>query len=124
MIDSEGYRPNVGIILCNQEQRLFWGRRVGQNAWQFPQGGIEGHESPEEAMFRELKEEVGLLPHQVDLMGVTENWLRYRLPKRYGLLTFGVKNLFNEEFNFVDTDPANPRFQQEQQVFVGLTVSL
>ena len=50
--------------------------------------------------------------------------IRYRLPKRYGLLTFGVKNLFNEEFNFVDTDPANPRFQQEQQVFVGLTVSL
>ena len=83
MIDSEGYRPNVGIILCNHEQRLFWGRRVGQNAWQFPQGGIEHHESPEEAMFRELKEEVGLLPHQVDLMGVTENWLRYRLPKRF-----------------------------------------
>ena len=83
MIDSEGYRPNVGIIICNQERRLFWGRRVGQNAWQFPQGGIKPDESPEAAMFRELEEEIGLLPHQVELLGCTQRWLRYRLPKRF-----------------------------------------
>jgi putative (di)nucleoside polyphosphate hydrolase len=83
LIDSEGYRPNVGIILCNQRRQLFWGRRVGQNSWQFPQGGINADESPEEAMFRELEEEVGLKPHQVELLGVTDDWLHYQLPKRF-----------------------------------------
>ena len=83
MIDRQGYRPNVGIMLCNHERRLFWGRRVGQNAWQFPQGGIKSDETPEAAMYRELHEEVGLLPSQVTLLGSTRGWLRYRLPKRF-----------------------------------------
>ena len=83
MIDSQGYRHNVGIILCNQQRQLFWARRLGQNAWQFPQGGINEDETPEQAMFRELEEEVGLQPHHVELMGVTEDWLHYRLPKRF-----------------------------------------
>jgi putative (di)nucleoside polyphosphate hydrolase len=83
VIDSDGFRPNVGIILCNQHRKLFWGRRVGQDAWQFPQGGIDENESPEQAMYRELEEEVGLLPHQVEMIGCTRGWLRYRLPKRF-----------------------------------------
>jgi len=80
VIDSEGYRPNVGIILVNAEDRVFWARRVGQQAWQFPQGGIRCEESPLEAMFRELREETGLLPEHVRLLGCTRGWLRYRLP--------------------------------------------
>ncbi|EIC22470.1 NTP pyrophosphohydrolase [Thiorhodovibrio frisius] len=83
LIDRDGFRPNVGIILCNGERRLFWGRRVGQNAWQFPQGGIQANETPQEAMFRELEEEVGLVARQVTLLGATRGWLRYRLPKRF-----------------------------------------
>lgn len=83
MIDSDGFRPNVGIILSNGDRQVFWARRVGQNAWQFPQGGIRRSESPEEAMFRELEEEVGLLPEDVELVGCTKSWLRYRLPKRF-----------------------------------------
>jgi putative (di)nucleoside polyphosphate hydrolase len=83
LIDPDGFRPNVGIILTNNERRLFWGRRVGQNAWQFPQGGIKSDETPLEAMFRELEEEVGLLSHQVTVLGCTRRWLRYRLPKRF-----------------------------------------
>jgi len=83
VIDQDGFRPNVGIILCNEHQRLFWGRRVGQNAWQFPQGGIQSGESAEEAMYRELEEEVGLQRQHVQLLGCTDRWLRYRLPKRY-----------------------------------------
>ena len=83
MIDSEGFWANVGIILCNQQRRLFWGRRIGQDAWQFPQGGIKQTETPEQAMYRELEEEVGLKPFQVELVGATQDWLRYRLPKRY-----------------------------------------
>ncbi len=83
LIDGDGFRPNVGIILSNAERRLFWGRRVGQNAWQFPQGGIRSDETPLEAMYRELEEEVGLLPRHVTVLGSTRGWLRYRLPKRF-----------------------------------------
>lgn len=80
MIDAEGFRWNVGIILTNGQGRVFWGRRAGQDAWQFPQGGIRHHESPQEAMYRELHEEVGLHPRDVELIGCTRDWLRYRLP--------------------------------------------
>ncbi len=82
MIDSDGYRPNVGIILSNGEGKLLWARRIGQNAWQFPQGGIRSDETPEEAMYRELTEEVGLGSEHVEVIGATRGWLRYRLPKR------------------------------------------
>ncbi len=81
MIDNDGFRANVGIILCNQDQQLFWGQRIGQaNAWQFPQGGIDEDETPEEAMYRELYEEVGLKPEHIKVLGRTERWLYYRLP--------------------------------------------
>lgn len=83
MIDSDGYRPNVGIILCNGQGHLLWARRIGQDAWQFPQGGIQSHESPEQALYRELREEVGLECHHVEILGCTRDWLRYDLPKRF-----------------------------------------
>jgi len=83
MIDSDGFRANVGIILSNQEGYVFWARRVGTDAWQFPQGGIRRNESPERAMFRELHEEIGLDPPHVRVIGCTRNWLRYRLPERF-----------------------------------------
>lgn len=81
MIDSDGFRPNVGIILSNPDGKVFWARRYGQNAWQFPQGGIHKHESPDQAMYRELYEETGLSPEHVEIVGKTSKWLRYRLPK-------------------------------------------
>ncbi len=83
VIDAEGYRANVGIILCQQDGRLFWARRVGRAGWQFPQGGLQPGETPEQALYRELGEEVGLAEDQVRLMGSTQDWLRYRLPERY-----------------------------------------
>jgi putative (di)nucleoside polyphosphate hydrolase len=83
MIDSKGYRPNVGIILCNDEGRVFWAKRKGANSWQFPQGGIDCNEDPETAMYRELWEETGLRNEHVQLLGRTRYWLRYKLPERY-----------------------------------------
>ncbi|MDO3380998.1 RNA pyrophosphohydrolase [Gilvimarinus algae] len=83
MIDADGFRPNVGIILSNDRGQLLWARRVGgQDAWQFPQGGINPHESPEQALYRELGEEVGLIEQDVDILACTRGWLRYRLPHR------------------------------------------
>jgi putative (di)nucleoside polyphosphate hydrolase len=83
VIDPDGFRPNVGIILSGPGGRLLWARRIGQNAWQFPQGGMRSDETPAEAMYRELSEEVGLQPEHVELIGATRGWLRYRLPRQY-----------------------------------------
>ena len=83
VIDSDGYRPNVGIILTNKNGQLLWARRIRQDAWQFPQGGIRNRETPKQAMYRELAEEIGLQPQHVNLLGSTRGWLRYRLPERF-----------------------------------------
>ena len=82
MIDDDGYRPNVGIVICNRQGQVMWARRYGQHSWQFPQGGINPGESPEQAMYRELFEEVGLNRKDVRILASTRNWLRYKLPKR------------------------------------------
>ena len=89
MIDADGYRANVGIIVSNAEGRLLWARRVGQEAWQFPQGGIKRHESPQQALFRELWEEVGLTEQEVVILGQTRKWLCYQLPQ--GLVRHNLK---------------------------------
>ena len=82
-IDAEGFRANVGIILTDGDGKLLLAGRAGSKGWQFPQGGVLQGEEPEAAMFRELREEVGLDRHDVELLGVTEDWLRYRLPDKF-----------------------------------------
>src|SRR5215470_3394679 len=83
MLDREGFRPNVGIVLLNSRNQVFWGKRLRTHSWQFPQGGIKYGESPEQAMFRELHEEVGLLPDHVRIIARTRDWLRYEVPEHY-----------------------------------------
>ena len=82
-IDEEGYRANVGIVLMRADGRVFLGGRPGGRGWQFPQGGIGREESLDQALYRELKEEIGLAPSDVRCLGVTADWLKYRLPKQY-----------------------------------------
>ena len=82
VIDKAGYRYGVGIILLNDKRQVFLAKRVGMQAWQFPQGGMHEEETPEQPMFRELKEEVGLEPQDVEVLACTRRWLRYRLPTR------------------------------------------
>jgi putative (di)nucleoside polyphosphate hydrolase len=84
VIDSDGFRANVGIMVANDHGQLLWARRVGgRDAWQFPQGGINKGESPRDALYRELEEEIGLTAESVDIVATTRGWLRYRLPKRF-----------------------------------------
>lgn len=82
MIDSDGFRPNVGIILANGQGQVLWARRLGQDAWQFPQGGIRPYETPIAAMYRELREEIGLSENDVSIVACTRGWLKYQLPRR------------------------------------------
>ena len=83
MLDREGFRPNVGIILLNNHNEVWWGKRVREHSWQFPQGGIKYGETPEQAMFRELEEEIGLRAEHVKIVGRTRDWLRYEVPDRF-----------------------------------------
>lgn len=83
MIDRDGYRSNVGIVLLGQSHNVFWGRRKGEDSWQFPQGGVYDGEDHEAAMLRELNEELGLLPQHVQILGKTKDWLYYNVPTPY-----------------------------------------
>lgn len=84
---KKGYRDNVGIILLgpplDQTATVLLCRRIGQNAWQFPQGGINPEEKPEEALFRELYEEIGLKEQDVTIVKASETWYYYDLPSKY-----------------------------------------
>jgi putative (di)nucleoside polyphosphate hydrolase len=86
-IDRDGFRANVGIVLTRgggeHAGLVFLGGRVGGRGWQFPQGGIHRGEQVEDALYRELKEEIGLERTDVELLGSTRGWLRYRLPRQY-----------------------------------------
>ncbi len=82
MIDAEGYRANVGIVIINDRGQVFWARRFGQHSWQYPQGGVDNGENAEQTLYRELEEEVGLKPEHVEIVASTKHWLKYKLPKR------------------------------------------
>ena len=120
VIDLAGYRHNVAIVLVNQQGQVFLAKRKNMDVWQFPQGGLLHGESSEDAMYRELEEEVGLLPHHVRLIGRTRGWLRYRLPHRMRRSTLprciGQKQIwFLLEFNGTAADvhldnAPNPEF--------------
>lgn len=84
MIDEDGFRANICIVLINDLEQVFWAKRIEKrDAWQFPQGGIKSDEATEAAMFRELREEIGLLPQHVTILGCTKDWLRYELPSEF-----------------------------------------
>jgi len=83
MIDPDGFRPNVAIVIMKDDRQVLWAHRKNSDGWQFPQGGMRTDETPLEAMYRELREETGLKQEHVEVLGTTPGWLRYRLPRRY-----------------------------------------
>jgi putative (di)nucleoside polyphosphate hydrolase len=74
------YRPGVGIMLLNDQWQVLVARRISPpgDAWQMPQGGIDEGETPIQAAYRELKEEIGVSAAEV--IAESETWLRYDLP--------------------------------------------
>ena len=83
VIDKNGYRANVGIVLMNQQKELFFAKRRYQSGWQFPQGGIKLGETPENAMYRELLEEIGLTKNETELLSESSHWYQYKIPKKH-----------------------------------------
>lgn len=127
MIDKNGFRKNVGIVLVNETGDVLLARRTGMDAWQFPQGGIDRGESAEEAMYRELREEIGLRDYEVELVARTKGWLKYKLPKKFirqdqvplcigqKQIWFLLRLLVNEKQIVLDAF-ANPEFDQWEWV--------
>ena len=79
VIDKNGYRANVGIVLMSQQKELFFAKRRYQSGWQFPQGGIRFGETPEIAMYRELLEEIGLTKNDTELLSESSHWYQYKI---------------------------------------------
>jgi putative (di)nucleoside polyphosphate hydrolase len=90
----KAYRPNIGVVLFNRDGRVFLGRRVkdfsdltefadkpNEWRWQFPQGGVDAHETLRDAAFRELQEETGVTSAR--LLLITPGWLAYDFPSGY-----------------------------------------
>ena len=79
-----GYRPCVGVMLVNEEGRVFVGRRIDNKEgdwWQMPQGGVDEGEDLKEAAMRELAEETGAKAEHVTLLQQTRDPIRYDLPE-------------------------------------------
>ena len=83
MIDEDGYRPNVASVIINKDNKILWAKRVDEDNWQFPQGGIQKGETPEQAMYREVYEEVGLKKDSIEILGRSADWLKYDVPERF-----------------------------------------
>src|SRR5262245_51027445 len=83
MLDKEGYCPYVGIILANKRDEVLWCNRIHQRAWQLPQSGVTHGETSEQAMFRELEEEIRLARDHVRILGRAREWLRYEVPEKW-----------------------------------------
>jgi len=86
------YRPNVGIIIFNKEDKLLWCKRKDGSGWQFPQGGIDHGESPIEAILRETYEEVGLRENKIRIIKENERWINYDVPKHKIPKYFSLQN--------------------------------
>ena len=92
MIDELPYRLGVGLVIVNEQMKIFTGRRLDSTkAWQMPQGGIDDNEIPIEAAYREMFEETGIEKQKVTLIKQSKIWYRYDLPEEIQTNFWGGK---------------------------------
>ncbi len=87
------YRPNVGIMLINPDGKIWVGARIDYTStyWQMPQGGIDKNENTENAMWRELYEEIGVTKADCHIVAKTPDWIYYDLPADFVKNRWGGK---------------------------------
>ena len=87
------YRNGVGIFLLNKNKKLWVGKRIDSDGkfWQMPQGGIDTGEKEDDAMKRELKEEIGI--NNVNILMKSEDWFQYDLPQEL------MKSIWKGKYN-------------------------
>ena len=82
---TKGYRSNVGMMIINKDKKVLMCTRIhseGQTyRLQMPQGGIDKDETPVQAVYREMWEEIGLKHEDVRFMATTKKWYKYDLPE-------------------------------------------
>ena len=123
------YRPCVGIMLFNKDDKVFVGKRIDQSVegWQMPQGGIDEGETPKQAVLRELREEVGT--DKAEVLGEMDDWVTYDLPKHLIGVAFHGKYKgqrqkwfalrFTGQEGDIDLTAHEPEFSSFQWVSLG-----
>ena len=106
---SNQYRKCVGIMILNKDKEILVGRRLDHPSgfWQMPQGGIDDNENPEDAVWREMMEEIGT--NKAELIKVSNQWVRYEIPaETLKTLPWGKKYIGQTQkwfaFQFVGED--------------------
>ena len=77
---SKPYRKCVGLMILNNNKEILVGKRIDHPSgfWQMPQGGIDEHEKPEDAIWREMMEEIGT--NKAKLIKESNKWVNYEIP--------------------------------------------
>ena len=77
---TDKYRKCVGMMILNSNKEILVGRRLDHPSgyWQMPQGGIDDDENPEEAVWREMMEEIGT--NKAGLIKISNQWINYDIP--------------------------------------------
>ncbi len=117
------YRRCVGIMILNNKNQILVGRRLDHPSgyWQMPQGGIDENENPEEAVWREMMEEIGT--NKAEIYKVSNQWINYEIPKEtLNHLPWGEKYIgqtqkwfifkFTGENDDINVKTPNPEFSE------------
>ena len=120
---TKKYRKCVGMMILNSNNEILVGRRIDHPSgfWQMPQGGIDENEDPEEAVWREMLEEIGT--NNAKIIKISDQWIKYEIPeKTLKTLPWGKKYIGQQQkwfaFRFAGQDKEinisteNPEFSE------------
>ena len=120
---SDKYRRCVGMMILNSNNEILVGKRLDHPSghWQMPQGGIDENENPEEAVWREMLEEIGT--NNATMIKQSDQWINYSIPKEtLATLPWGHKYIgqtqkwfvfrFNGNENEINVSTVNPEFSE------------
>ena len=120
---SDKYRRCVGMMILNSNNEILVGRRLDHPSgyWQMPQGGIDENENPEEAVWREMMEEIGT--NNAELFKISNQWVKYEIPQEtldklpWGEIYVGQMQKwfvfkFSGESNDINVETENPEFSE------------